>query len=72
MDGSVEKLTMRKIYLRLLPFAILGYFLAYIDRINVSFAGLTIEPGTGLRKCSSTPPWQRSHEIASCANTGEL
>ena len=33
---------MRKIYWRLLPFAILSYFLAYIDRINVSFAGLTM------------------------------
>src|SRR6201986_2316849 len=28
--------------MRLLPFAILTYFLAYIDRINVSFAGLTM------------------------------
>src|ERR1700675_4521684 len=33
---------MRKIYIRLLPFAILSYFLAYIDRINVSFAALTM------------------------------
>src|SRR3981081_527282 len=33
---------MRKIYIRLLPFAIFTYFLAYIDRINVSFAGLTM------------------------------
>jgi ACS family tartrate transporter-like MFS transporter len=34
---------MRKIYLRLLPFAILSYVLAYVDRINVSFAGLTMK-----------------------------
>jgi ACS family tartrate transporter-like MFS transporter len=33
---------MRKIYLRLLPFAIVSYFLAYVDRINVSFAALTM------------------------------
>jgi ACS family tartrate transporter-like MFS transporter len=39
---SVEKSAMRKIYLRLLPFAILSYFLAYVDRINVSFAALTM------------------------------
>src|ERR1700676_5359255 len=39
---SVEKSCMRKIYIRLLPFAILSYFLAYIDRINVSFAALTM------------------------------
>src|ERR1700722_13492904 len=34
---------MRKIYLRLLPFAVFSYFLSYIDRINVSFAGLTMQ-----------------------------
>src|SRR6202043_663 len=42
MDDAIEKSTMRKVYIRLLPFAILSYFLAYIDRINVSFAGLTM------------------------------
>src|SRR6186997_1800439 len=36
-DAAVEKSAMRKIYLRLLPFAILCYILAYIDRINSSF-----------------------------------
>src|ERR1700710_3312517 len=42
MDRTLEQSTMRKVYLRLLPFAILSYVLAYIDRINVSFAGLTM------------------------------
>ena len=42
MDDVLEKSAMRKIYMRLLPFAILSYFLAYVDRINVSFAGLTM------------------------------
>jgi ACS family tartrate transporter-like MFS transporter len=42
MDDAVEKSAMHKIYWRLLPFAVLSYFLAYIDRINVSFAGLTM------------------------------
>jgi MFS transporter, ACS family, tartrate transporter len=42
MDGAIEKSAMRKACMRLLPFAILSYFLAYIDRINVSFAGLTM------------------------------
>jgi ACS family tartrate transporter-like MFS transporter len=42
MDGTIEKSAVRKVYLRLLPFAIPSYFLAYIDRINVSFAGLTM------------------------------
>jgi ACS family tartrate transporter-like MFS transporter len=42
MDAAIEKSAMRKIYIRLLPFAVLSYFLAYVDRINVSFAGLTM------------------------------
>jgi MFS transporter, ACS family, tartrate transporter len=42
MDDTIEKSAMRKIYLRLLPFAVLTYFLAYVDRINVSFAALTM------------------------------
>ena len=42
MDETIEKSAMRKIYIRLLPFAILSYFLAYVDRINVSFAALTM------------------------------
>jgi len=43
MDDALEKSAMRKIYMRLLPFAIFSYFLAYVDRINVSFAGLTMQ-----------------------------
>ena len=50
-DAAVEKSAMRKIYLRLLPFAILSYILAYVDRINVSFAGLTMR---GDLKLSAT------------------
>jgi MFS transporter, ACS family, tartrate transporter len=42
VSEAIEKSAMRKIYLRLLPFAVFSYFLAYIDRINVSFAGLTM------------------------------
>src|SRR5580692_7705871 len=42
MDKAIEKSAMWKIYIRLLPFAILSYFLAYVDRINVSFAALTM------------------------------
>jgi ACS family tartrate transporter-like MFS transporter len=42
MDAALEKSAMRKIYIRLLPFLVVAYILAYIDRINVSFAGLTM------------------------------
>ncbi len=48
VDEILEKSAMRKIYMRLLPFAIFTYFLAYIDRINVSFAGLTMRGDLGL------------------------
>src|SRR5438552_18897266 len=51
MEAALEKNAMRKIYLRLLPFAVLSYILAYIDRINVSFAGLTMR---GDLKLSAT------------------
>jgi len=48
MDRTLERSTMRKVYLRLLPFAVLSYVLAYIDRINVSFAGLTMREDLGM------------------------
>src|SRR5580692_356973 len=48
MDETIEKSAMRKIYIRLLPFAILSYFLAYIDRINGSFAALTMRADLDL------------------------
>src|SRR5436189_255427 len=37
MVRSLEQLTMRKVYLRILPFAALTYFFCYLDRINVGF-----------------------------------
>ena len=48
MEDALEKRTMRKIYMRLLPFAFIAYSLCYIDRINVSFAGLTMRTDLGL------------------------
>ena len=37
MDRTLERSTMRKVYLRLLPFAILSYVLAYIDGFWLCF-----------------------------------
>jgi MFS transporter, ACS family, tartrate transporter len=45
---QVEQSTMRKVYWRLLPLAILTYFLCYLDRINVGFAALTMNKDLGL------------------------
>jgi ACS family tartrate transporter-like MFS transporter len=48
MAGTLEQTTMRKVYWRLLPFAIVTYFLCYLDRINVGFAALTMNKDLGL------------------------
>ncbi len=48
MANSVEQSTMRKVYWRVLPLAILTYFLCYLDRINVGFAALTMNKDLGL------------------------
>jgi ACS family tartrate transporter-like MFS transporter len=42
VDAAVERSAIRKIYWRLMPIAIFTYLLAYIDRINVGFAALTM------------------------------
>jgi ACS family tartrate transporter-like MFS transporter len=48
MADTVEQSTARKVYWRLLPLAILTYFLCYLDRINVGFAALTMNKDLGL------------------------
>jgi ACS family tartrate transporter-like MFS transporter len=48
MARTLEQTTMRKVYWRLLPFAIVTYFLCYLDRINVGFAALTMNKDLGL------------------------
>jgi MFS transporter, ACS family, tartrate transporter len=48
MATQVEQSTIRKVYWRLLPLAILTYFLCYLDRINVGFAALTMNKDLGL------------------------
>jgi MFS transporter, ACS family, tartrate transporter len=46
--ATLERTTMRKAYIRLLPYCFLLYILCYIDRINVSFAALTMNSDIGL------------------------
>src|SRR5271154_2244306 len=48
MARSLQQVTMRKVYLRILPFAALTYFFCYLDRINVGFAALTMNKDLGL------------------------
>ncbi|MBS0641803.1 MAG: MFS transporter, partial [Proteobacteria bacterium] len=48
MSDAVQRSALRKVYLRLLPIALLTYFLCYVDRINVGFAALTMRGDLGL------------------------
>jgi MFS transporter, ACS family, tartrate transporter len=48
VNNAIEKSAMRKVYLRILPLTVVMYFLCYIDRINVSFAALTMNKDIGL------------------------
>ena len=47
-SSRIEKETMRKVGIRLLPFLIICYFIAYVDRVNVGFAALTMNKDLGL------------------------
>src|ERR1700710_1342477 len=47
-QAALERSTLRKVYLRLVPFCFLLYILCYVDRINVSFAALTMNRDLGL------------------------
>ncbi len=44
----VEKRTIAKVSLRLVPFLMLCYFVAYLDRVNVGFAALTMNRDIGI------------------------
>ncbi len=35
---ELEKRTIRRVTVRLVPFLVLCYFVAYLDRVNVGFA----------------------------------
>ena len=47
-SSALEQRTMRKIYLRLLPFCFVLYFICYLDRVNIGFAALTMNKDLGL------------------------
>lgn len=48
MDGSLERATMRRVAWRLIPFICLLYFIAFIDRVNIGFAALTMNKDLGF------------------------
>src|SRR3954453_5341855 len=44
----IEKRTIAKVSRRLIPFLMLCYFIAYLDRVNVGFAALTMNRDLGI------------------------
>jgi D-galactonate transporter len=46
--SDIEISTIRAISWRLIPFLVLAYFLSYLDRVNLSFAGLTMNRDLGF------------------------
>ena len=49
---TVENRTIAKVLWRLVPFLIICYFVAYLDRVNVGFAALTMNKALGLNAAS--------------------
>ncbi|HWZ10925.1 MAG TPA: MFS transporter, partial [Xanthobacteraceae bacterium] len=45
---NLEARTIGKVSRRLIPFLIICYFVAYLDRVNVGFAALTMNKALGL------------------------
>src|SRR6195952_3966065 len=48
MTTPIERRTMRKVYLRLLPFTFALYLICYLDRANIGFAALTMNRDLGF------------------------
>jgi ACS family tartrate transporter-like MFS transporter len=46
--GNIEAVTIRKVTWRLVPFLMLCYFIAYLDRVNIGFAGATMRVDLNL------------------------
>ena len=46
--SEIEKRTIWKVAIRLVPFLMLLYFIAFLDRVNVGFAKLTMNADIGL------------------------
>jgi ACS family tartrate transporter-like MFS transporter len=44
----LERETIKRVVWRLMPLLVLGYFVAYIDRVNVGFAALTMNKALGF------------------------
>lgn len=48
MNNDLEKKVMRKVTQRIVPFIMLLYFIAFLDRVNIGFAALTMNQDLGF------------------------
>ena len=48
MGDDLQTRTMRRVSLRIVPFIMLLYFIAFIDRVNIGFASLTMNKDLGF------------------------
>src|SRR6185503_13563597 len=48
MASELETRVIRKVSWRIVPFIMLLYFIAYIDRVNIGFAALTMNKDLGF------------------------
>ena len=46
--GAIERTTLRTVTWRILPFLMLAYFVAFVDRVNAGFAALQMNQDIGL------------------------
>ena len=47
-EQMLEKVVIKKVTWRLIPFLIVTYFVCYLDRVNVGFAALTMNKDLGF------------------------
>ena len=49
---DLESRTIKRVTMRLVPFLVLCYFVAYLDRVNVGFAKLTMDADIGINEAA--------------------
>ena len=75
---ALEKATMRRVILRLVPFLMVCYFFALLDRVNIGFAALQMNKACRARRprcigfaapasSSSATSWSRCRAISRCS-----
>ena len=52
LKSPIETAVMRKVTWRLVPFLMLAYFIAFVDRVNSGFAALQMNQDIGLTKAA--------------------